>query len=342
MPGASRSTHPETAHNRDGGQASSRPAARPRWHRAKPVVTAVFMLLVLGLVVRHATQVDWPQVMQALYALSPRTVGLAGMLVVISYAIYCAFDLIGRHQTGHSLSPARVMAICFVSYAFNLNFGALIGGVAFRYRLYSRHGLSTAVITQVLGLSVLTNWLGYLLVAGLIFLLRPPALPGYWPLSTGSLRILGVVLLTAVAVYLLLCARARRRSWCWRQHRFSLPTGRVALLQLLLSSSNWLLTAGIVYLLLDQRLSYSLIVGVFLTAAIAGTITHIPAGLGVLEAVFITLLGHRIALPTLLAALLAYRALYYLAPLCIAAPFYAFLEARAKREGRTSEAAQEY
>lgn len=342
MPGASPSAHREAARNRAGVRASSPPGARPPRYRAKQMATVVFLLLVLGLLVRHATQVDWPQVMQALYALSPRTLSLAGMLVVISYAVYCAFDLIGRHQTGHPLSPRSVMAISFVSYAFNLNFGALIGGVAFRYRLYSRHGLSTAVITQVLALSVLTNWLGYLLVAGLIFLLRPPALPGYWMLSTDGLRIVGVVLLTAVAAYLLLCARARRRSWCWRQHRFDLPTGRIALLQLLLASSNWLLTAGIVYLLLDQRLSYSLIVGVFLTAAIAGAITHIPAGLGVLEAVFITLLGHRIALPTLLAALLAYRALYYLAPLCVAAPFYAFLEARAKRKARSGGAVQRY
>ena len=53
------------------------------------------------------------------------------------------------------------MAVNFISYAFNLNLGALVGGVAFRYRLYTQLGLKLGVITRVLSLSMLTNWLGY-------------------------------------------------------------------------------------------------------------------------------------------------------------------------------------
>jgi hypothetical protein len=36
------------------------------------------------------------------------------------------------------------MGVTFISYAFNLNLGSLVGGVAFRYRLYSRLGLGNA------------------------------------------------------------------------------------------------------------------------------------------------------------------------------------------------------
>ena len=52
--------------------------------------------------------------------------------------------------------------------------------------------------------------------------------------------------------------------------------------------------------------------------AIAGVITHVPAGLGVLEAVFIALLSHQLGRNELLAALILYRFLYYLAPLLLA------------------------
>ena len=38
-----------------------------------------------------------------------------------------------------------VMAVNFVSYAFNLCIGSLVGGVGFRYRLYSRLGLAPGV-----------------------------------------------------------------------------------------------------------------------------------------------------------------------------------------------------
>jgi len=64
---------------------------------------------------------------------------------------------------------------------------------------------------------------------------------------------------------------------------------------------------------------------------VAGVITHVPGGLGVLEAVFIALLSHRVPQEKLLGALLAYRAIYYLLPLIVASLFYVVTELRSKR-----------
>ena len=72
-------------------------------------------------------------------------------------------------------------------------------------------------------------------------------------------------------------------------------------------------------------------VSVLLLAAVAGVITHVPAGLGVLEAVFIALLSHKMPQAAILAALVAYRVIYYLAPLSIATMVYLVMEARAKK-----------
>jgi hypothetical protein len=95
----------------------------------------------------------------------------------------------------NGLPVRKVMQVNFISYAFNLNLGSLIGGVAFRYRMYSRLGLATATITRVLTLSMLTNWLGYLMLAGLVFTIAPLALPPDWKLDSEGLRLLGVALL---------------------------------------------------------------------------------------------------------------------------------------------------
>jgi uncharacterized membrane protein YbhN (UPF0104 family) len=70
---------------------------------------------------------------------------------------------------------------------------------------------------------------------------------------------------------------------------------------------------------------------VLLVAAVAGVIAHVPAGLGVLEGVFVAFLGPTLGHGQVLAALIAYRALYYLAPLSIAAIAYFVLEAKARR-----------
>ena len=57
---------------------------------------------------------------------------------------------------------------------------------------------------------------------------------------------------------------------------------------------------------------------------------HIPAGIGVLEAVFVAMLGHAVPPTQVIAALLAYRALYYLGPLLVAIALYLGIEFRGR------------
>jgi uncharacterized membrane protein YbhN (UPF0104 family) len=72
---------------------------------------------------------------------------------------------------------------------------------------------------------------------------------------------------------------------------------------------------------------YPTVVGVLLVAAGAGALAHIPAGLGVLEAVFVTLLSGYAGKSELLAAVVVYRLVYYLVPLALAALAYVAAEA---------------
>ncbi|MBC8057829.1 MAG: UPF0104 family protein, partial [Rhizobiales bacterium] len=294
-------------------------SARPWWPAAKRIFTIAFFALVLGLVANQARTVDWPSVLDAIRAYRAQTLLVAAALAAASFAVYCCYDLVGRQQTGHGVAPLKVAGIAFVSYAFNLNLGSLVGGIAFRYRLYSGHGLETPVITKVVVLSMLTNWLGYLAVGGAVFLFAPIALPPDWKLGSEGLRYLGAGMMAAAAAYLALCGFSKRREWRVRGDAVHLPSARVALVQLALSSVNWLVIAAVIYTLLQQKVDYFAVLSVFLVAAVAGVITHVPAGLGVLEAVFVALLAHRVPQGELLAALLAYRAIYYLAPLAIAA-----------------------
>ncbi len=77
-----------------------------------------------------------------------------------------------------------------------------------RYRLYSRLGLPGSTITRILSLSNTTNWLGYILLAGIIFTAGVVELPDHWYVDQTTLRILGIGLLMIIAVYLWFCA------WC--------------------------------------------------------------------------------------------------------------------------------
>lgn len=308
--------------------------SKPWWPVFKRGATLVFFALVAYLLYTQARTVEWGEVWATLRRRPVQGLLLASLFAAGSYALYSCFDLLGRHTTGHRLATARVMLVNFISYAFNLNMGALVGGVAFRYRLYSRFGLETGVTTRVVAMSMLTNWLGYLLLAGVAFTLSPVSPPPDWKLGTFGIRVVGVGLFSAAIAYLLLCAFSRRRTWTLRGHEVILPSLRLALLQLAMSSLNWMLIAATVYTLLEQKIAFPTVLGVLLVAAVAGVITHVPAGLGVLEVVFVVLLSHQLPRSEILAALIAYRAIYYLAPLAIATIAYLTVEVKAKKVAR--------
>jgi glycosyltransferase 2 family protein len=223
------------------------------------------------------------------------------------------------------------MLVSFISYAFNLNLGSLVGGIGLRYRLYGNHGVRYGGITRIVTLALITNWIGYILLAGLVFTLAPMELPPSFRLDREDLRLLGVALVSVAVVYLLLCGFSKRRSWTIRGHEVELPTLRMALAQFCISGVHWMAMAAVPWSLLNGSVDYPTALSVLLIAAMAGVMLHVPAGLGVTEAVFIALLSHRIPEHQLLGALLAYRAIFYLMPLLVGALLYVKVEMRTRK-----------
>ncbi len=304
--------------------------SRTKWFWIKRVSTIAFFILIPALLYFQARNIDWQEVSQTLRNYPDSILLTGAAIALVSYLVYCGLDLLGRFYTGHKLPVRQVIPVTFVCYAFNLNMGALVGGVALRYRLYSRLGLEVPTITRVLTLSMITNWLGYIILAGCIFTLGLITLPDQWEIGATGLRLIGIGLLIAAAAYLLACGLSKRRAWHWRGHEVLLPPIRMALIQAGLGALNWSLMALLIHLLMPEGAYYPTILGILMISSIAGVITHIPAGLGVIEVVFITLLQHEFAKSDLLAALIAYRALYFIFPLAIASVVFLILEKRSE------------
>lgn len=313
------------------GEGKKKLTQRPWWPWARRIASWTFFIAVGWLLVGYAKRIDWDDVLASLQNLPGNALAIAVGFAVASHLLYATFDLIGRRYTGHTLKTPIVMAVTFISYTFNLCIGSLVGGVGFRYRLYSRLGLKMGVITRVVSMSMLTNWLGYKLLAGFLFLVHPIALPPAWHMGNHGLQWVGAGLCAISLGYIYACWRFGDHTWDWRGHELYLPPWRMAILQMAISCINWSLMAAIIWVLLQQKIPYTDVLTVLLVGAIAGVVLHVPAGLGVFEAVFIALLGHRIGEGQLLAALLGYRALYYLGPLAIAALMYLVMEVRARR-----------
>ncbi|MBN2990281.1 UPF0104 family protein [Pseudomonas cedrina subsp. fulgida] len=301
-----------------------------RFQRWKKPLTIAFFLLLIVLFTMLARRIDWSEVLQTLSEFKVRTLLIAGALTLCSFLVYASFDLIGRTYIRQNLGWKQILPVGIISYAFNLNLSAWVGGIAMRYRLYSRLGVSTRNIAKILGLSLATNWFGYMTISGMIFSSGLVTMPPGWKVSTTALQGIGALLVLASLGYLAACQFSKKRAWTIRGMEINLPSLRMACLQLVLGALNWSLMAAVIFTLLPSKLDYPLVLGVLLISAIAGVLTHIPAGLGVLEAVFIALLQHEASRGSLLAGLIAYRAIYFILPLLIALVMYLGVEAKAK------------
>lgn len=318
--------------------AKRRQRPRSRWALVRRVLGILFVSLVVVLIFRKMSTIDWSAVLTAVQSFQLRTLAPAFALVVLSYCLHASFDLLGRAYAGHHLRASRVMTIAYISYAFNLNLGALVGGLGLRYRLYAHAGLNTPQIAKVYSIGVVTNWIGYCLLAGVVLSSGIVVLPEEWGRDPLLLRAGGVLLVAVAIGYILACAFAKRRHLVLRGHTFDLPSLRFALMQCSLSMVNWLTIATVIHALLPHETSWSAVVGVVLVSSLAGAIAHIPAGLGVLETVFLVLLGGEIPHHALLAGLVAYRAMYYLLPMAPAVAAYFWMEVRHRKAAAAAPA----
>lgn len=318
----------------------NQPSKKMIW--LKRGLTIFFFILVPVLLFSLVKQIEWQEVKEALtsYKISTLLIGIA--IALFSYCIFASYDLIGKKYTGHTIPSTQIIPLGFVCYAFNLNLSSWVGGIALRYRLYSRLGLDVPTITKILSMNWITNWLGYLILAGTIFLFGLISLPDNWKIGTTALQVIGAAMVAVAIFYLFACKFSKRRSINVFRHKLSLPESSLSFIQAGLAILNWSLMGLLIFTLLpDGKVSYPTVLGILLIGAIAGVITHIPAGLGVLETIFITLLQHQLSKGTILAALIGYRVIYFLIPLAIAILIYFIFESRAKKLRASNEENQE-
>ena len=315
-----------------------RTSKKPQWYKAlhkhrvalKRVLAVGFAILVLTLLTFAVIKIDWHEVVLALKELPASAMYWAAACSFATYFVYSCFDLLGRFYTSHDLKWWRSMLVGFISYAFTMSLGSTIGGVGMRMRLYAKQGLRQGDILRIWAISVTTNWMGYLLMIGMVLVTGQVELPWAKGLGGGILAGIGALCLGAVLGYLLASAFSKKRSWTIRGHTIDLPDVRLVLIQLALGVLVWALIATVPYTLFQSRIPYFEVLGIVLIAAVAGLAARIPGGLGVIEYVFLTMLGSAIPRNEVLAVLLGCRVFYYIGPLLIAGLCYLLAEASIK------------
>jgi uncharacterized membrane protein YbhN (UPF0104 family) len=298
-------------------------SARRRWLRW---VWAAIAAAAAWFAWRQFAQTDWNAVGRALARHSPWTLAGVGALALASHGLYALLDVVGARQLGLRPRGWRIWRTATVSYAFNLNLGALIGGVGSRYRLYLQQDVSLGDTTRLIALSMAGNWIGYAALLATMATWGDGHLLSRWTGTRGALA-LSVGLALSVLAYFIACARGF--TWHLRGRRFAFPPLPMALLQSGIGTANWTLMGCILWLCLPP-VPYPDALGALLAAAVAGAATHVPGGWGVLDYVLVSTLHQSASRHELVAAVLVYRAAYYLLPLVIALVNWVAIERGAK------------
>src|SRR5438270_3572586 len=301
----------------------------------KPLLILALFAIALRVLQDTLAHYRYRDVIHYLNTLPIDQILLAAALTLLGYLVMTGYDTLAFRYIRHPLPYFKIALASFIGYAFNNNagFSGLVGG-SLRYRLYNAWRLTAVEIAKVIAFCTVSFWLGFVLLGGIFFLTTPPDIPPSIHIPFASIRILGIVLLLPAIGYMLWIA-IRRQPVRIRQWEFELPSAGLFVAQVATSCLDWIIAAGVLYILLPDSLplTFTRFLCIFLLAQIAGVASNVPGGIGIFEAIILVFLAPFFSASAILGALVAFRVIYYLLPLLVAMLLLATHEIIEKREG---------
>ena len=302
------------------------------------VLISIAVIAIACYVLYHMLRgIDTYEVLEAIKSTEPHQIALAALFVAAGYFTLTFYDLFAVRTIGHDHVPYRVNALAaFTSYSIGHNVGASVfTGGAVRYRIYSAHGLNAIDVAKICFLAGLTFWLGNAAVLGLGISYHPEAAASIDQLPPWVNRLAAIAILVGLMGYV---------AWVWTKPRVVgrgpwtvvLPGGPLALLQIAIGIVDLGFCALAMYVLVpdEPNLGFVVVAVIFVSATLLGFASHSPGGLGVFDAAMLVGLW-QMDREELLAGMLLFRMLYYLAPFLISVILLTFREviisARSKR-----------
>ncbi|MEM6460458.1 MAG: bifunctional lysylphosphatidylglycerol flippase/synthetase MprF [Pseudomonadota bacterium] len=298
----------------------------------RTALTALFAICItIGafyLLHRYTETVSLAEVFRDIRATSATAILLALAATVVSFIAIAFYEILAVRTVapGRISYPTAAWAgVAGFAISDMAGFHVLTGG-ALRYRIYSRKGLEIPLIAQIVALAWMSLWIGMAFLVGASFALYPGGLALLEGVPGLAIRIVGIAILTIIALYLLWTATGRRMLTL-RDMRITIPGGGTSLLQILAGTVDILASATVLYVLMpaDATGSISGFFVIYISAIVLGAMSHSPGGIGVFEATMLAGLGAA-GRSDVIGALLLYRFIYYFVPLVPVAATLLFVE----------------
>nr|WP_308426272.1 bifunctional lysylphosphatidylglycerol flippase/synthetase MprF [Pseudomonas matsuisoli] len=308
---------------------------------------AMLLLFAVALLVCHRLLSDINPVAlhEAVTAIPKWAIAGAFAATVFGYLALLGYEWSAVRFAGVSMQAKTWLLGGFTAFAIGNTVGlAMLSGGSVRYRLYSRSGLSALPIARMTVFASLSLGLALPPLAAVAALSDVSGAAVALGISTTTVAAVSTAILLGYGALLLLI-RMRRlpekpspESVLARLGRITvrLPTFRLAMLQLLITTLDVLAASTVLYLLLPETPPFGAFLLVYLLALAAGVLSHVPGGVGVFEAVLLAAFAGQIGAAPLAAALLVYRLIYLLIPFLVACVMLLFNEGRRFLPGRSA------
>jgi uncharacterized membrane protein YbhN (UPF0104 family) len=289
--------------------------------------SALVLLLSAWLLWRQLQALSLAQLQAALLSMPASAFALSAAATAVSFACLAGYELlVTQWLAPGKVPPALAWRTGLVAHALANTLGFHpVTAVALRLRAYGARGIDATLLAKIVAA------IGGCVAGGMVSVL---AAAGAWSLwLTGRPALLAFFVLAVPAAVVVLKRRRHPAS-----RRPMLPANPAIALALGLLEMSAAVAALAVLLPAGALPEGPAFVVLFVTATLLGTVSHVPGGLGVFEATLLAAAApHTHA--HVLAALLAYRALYNLLPCALAVLTLAVgtMRGRAGREFSSTE-----
>jgi uncharacterized membrane protein YbhN (UPF0104 family) len=294
-------------------------ASRSAVRRFLPLLWIAIAALAAWVVFRRLEKIDFQDVAEHLGSVPLPTIITALLCAAGVYTTIGLYEGIAvRLASGRTLRWQAFRTAVIANPLGRAIGVAMVSGGALRYRMYAPEGLSLKQIGAVILLVAMPYVFGVGWLIDVSLLLHLKEASRAFQLPVAAVAVFGVLGLAKDVGWLAFVA-TRTRPIVLRGQSIRLPSLREALVQIAFGLTQISLMTTILYLFMPPELNmtWPAFVAVYCIAFVAGQVSNVPAGLGVLEAALFLMLPH-VPPGKLVGSVLAYRAVYELVPLGVA------------------------
>ena len=297
-----------------------------KYKRLVPLFALVVFSTAAYLLYRALSAYEPAKILEAILAIPLARLALGALFVAGSYVSLTLFDMLAIRYIGAKLSYPRIALASFTALSIGHTLGlAAASSGAIRYRFYFRWDIGAGDIARIILFCAMTTTLGLNTLMGLALVLQANVAAKLLGFSQPGAIALGAACLALNVLYVALAA-VLRRPLAIKRWEIPIPPVKLAIAQISIGTINFCFVAAALYELLPAAagVGYFAVATVYVIANAASIVSHVPGGLGVLEAVVI----HVLPDVSMIGALVVFRFIYFLLPFIIGVALFAACELR--------------